>query len=317
MKRDEIERLLMDESRESLRARAEAVLLARKGPHVFVRGLIEFSNICRRNCLYCGLRAPNSSVVRYRLGREDILAAARDAVSQGADTIVLQSGEGACDAAWLAGIVAEIKNSLNVPITLSCGERPDQDYALWREAGASRYLLKHETADRDLYARLHPGHDLSERIDALKRLKALGYEIGGGFMVGLPGQKIETLAADVALCQDLELDMCGVGPFIPQEETPLAAAAAGSVDLTLRVLSLLRLALPKANLPATTALASLEPNDGQTLGLMAGANVLMPSFTPPAQARNYRIYDHKNRVGMAEAARVIESCGRAHGLRPA
>lgn len=316
MTRKDILRLLRDPDAEELRKRAEKALLAAKGSHVHVRGLIEFSNICRRNCLYCGLRAQNSALRRYRLSQEEILAAAAGAIAQGADSIVLQSGEGSCDPAWLAEVVAELKKHEGIAITLSVGEGQARDYALWRNAGASRYLIKHETASPALYARLHPGHKLGERIRALLALRDLGYEIGSGFMIGLPGQKLEDLAGDIALCRALRVDMCGAGPFIPQADTPLAGEACGSVALTLRALSVLRLALPWANLPATTALASLDPEKGQTAGLMAGANVLMPSFTPPRAAVQYRIYDHKNRVGMANAVRAIEKAGRSHGLRP-
>lgn len=308
--------MIRDMDAGQLREQAASVLMAARGTHVYVRGLIEFSNICRRNCLYCGLRRQNAALIRYRLSQEEILAAAADAVEQGVDTIVLQSGEGACDPAWLAEVVAELKKLEGIAVTLSVGECSTRDYALWRDAGASRYLIKHETASPALYAMLHPGHKLVERIHSLRTLADLGYQIGSGFMIGLPGQKVEDLAADIALCRILRVDMCGAGPFIPQADTPLAGEAPGSVDLTLRVLSALRIALPRAHLPATTALASLDPEKGQTAGLEAGANVLMPSFTPPKAAARYQIYDHKNRVGVAQAAQAIERAGRSHALRP-
>lgn len=314
MRREDIIWLLKNESPEILRERAEKTLLERKGRHVFVRGLLEFSNICRRNCIYCGLGASVPNVSRYRLATAEILAACREASARGVDSIVLQSGEGACDAAWLAEIVREISR-MGLIVTLSVGERPASDYQLWREAGASRYLLKHETADSALYAALHPGHNLHERVKCLKILSELGYEAGSGFMVGLPGQSLESLADDILLCANLGVAMCGVGPFIPHAGTCLAHAPAGSPQLVLRVLSLLRLVLPDANLPATTALATLDPENGQTLGLRAGANVLMPSFTPADNALHYRIYDHKRKVDIASAARAIERAGRTHNLR--
>lgn len=289
--------------------------LAAPGSHVFARGLIEFSNICRRNCLYCGLRAQNRALRRYRLSHEQILDAARLAASCGVDTIVLQSGEGACEAEWLAEVVRAVRLELKLPVTLSVGERAAGDYELWLDAGASRYLLKHETADRALYARLHPGHDLKERLDCLKLLRELGYEIGSGFMIGLPGQRLNSLVDDIMLCRELHVDMCGAGPFIAQKDTPLAACASGVPELALRVLSALRLALPWANLPATTALATVDRVAGQTNGLLAGANVLMPSFTPTAEAQDYVIYDSKNRVSIADAAKAIEAAGRKHSLR--
>lgn len=314
MTRNEILQYLREDAAGNLARDAEACALAGKGRHVNVRGLIEFSNICRRNCRYCGLRVQNKSVKRYRLELDQILAAARSAKEAGVDTIVLQSGEGACDAAWLAEATGAVKAETGLPITLSVGERPARDYELWAKAGANRYLLKHETSDEALYAKLHPGHCLRERLDCLKLLRELGYEIGSGFMIGLPGQSLESIANDVLLCRDLHVDMCGAGPFLPQRDTPLADAPRASTGLALRVISILRLALPWANLPATTALASLDPLNGQINGLRSGANVLMPSFTPPEQAASYAIYDQKNRIPVKEAARAIESAGRVHSL---
>lgn len=315
MEKSEILHFLKGNDWESLRERALQTTLERKGRHVFARGLIEFSNICRRNCLYCGLRRQNSKVSRYRLGMDEIMAAAEAAACRGVDTIVLQAGEGAAEPAWLAEIIVEISQKLKLAVTLSLGECSEAHYKLWRDAGAKRYLLRHETSDPALYARLHPGFDLQDRLKCLRLLADLGYEAGGGFMVGLPGQSIESIADDIILCRELGLAMCGVGPFIAQHNTPLAQCANGSPRLALRAVALLRLALPDANLPATTALASLDPELGQTQGLLAGANVLMPSFTPPEKARSYAIYDNKNRVAAADAMRAIESAGRSHCLR--
>lgn len=311
MRRAEILHLLFETPWEVLRQRAAATLAREKGSHVFVRGLIEFSNQCRRNCRYCGLRAPNRKLTRYALDADEILAAAREAVAGGVDTIVLQSGEYAVDAAWLAGVIDAIRRELIVPVTLSVGEQPVAACALWREAGAERFLLKHETADADLYAALHPGHTLAERVAQLRLLRGLGYEIGSGFMLGLPGQRPESLADDILLAQELGVEMCGVGPFIAQADTPLAAQPSGPVDLTLRVMAVLRLALPWANLPATTALATLDPNTGQAEGLRAGGNVLMPSFTPPRYRQEYRIYDNKNRVSLQDARKAVAAAGRS------
>lgn len=314
MKQAEILDLLRNEPWPNLRREAEKILLAQKGRHVYVRGLLEFSNICRRNCLYCGLRAQNNEVVRYRLDREQILASAASAAGFGVDTIVLQSGEGACNAEWLAEVIGDIKRLYGLPVTLSVGERSRADYRLWKQAGADRYLIKHETADADLYARLHPGYSLDQRIWALERLRDEGYEIGSGFMIGLPGQSLESIAADIALVREMHVDMCGAGPFIAQSHTPLASEAGGSVQLALRVLAVLRICLPWANLPATTALATVDPAEGQINGLRAGANVLMPSFTPEKYAANYTIYDNKNRVSIARAAEAISNAGRTCDL---
>lgn len=314
MEKREVLRLLRDEPWEKLREKAENTLLRTKGRHVFARGLVEFSSICQRNCLYCGLGRQNRKALRYRLEIPEILAAAQKAASHGADTIVLQSGEGAADAGWLAEVIGEIRDRLGLPITLSVGECDIKDYQLWHRAGAKRFLLRHETANVDLYRRLHPGYSLENRLRCLKALKETGYETGGGFIVGLPWQSLEILADDILLTRDLQVDMCGVGPFIPQQDSPLANFPAGSPQLTLRVIAILRLLMPNANLPATTALASLDPATGQTDGLRAGANVLMPSFTPEKCAEAYKIYDNKHSVAVEEAIRAIEGAGREHNL---
>ncbi|WP_367312903.1 radical SAM protein [uncultured Desulfovibrio sp.] len=224
MERADILHLLYDADAGDVRRRAGETLLRVKGTRVFVRGLVEFSNVCRRNCRYCGLRAPNRKLARYTLTQAEVLEAAARAVASGADSIVLQSGEGATDAVWLAEVVREIVRSLRVPVALSVGERPARDYALWRDAGATRYLLKHETADPALYARLHPGHSLAERVACLRVLAGLGYAAGTGFMTGLPGQTPDSLADDILLARELGVTMCGAGPFIPQADTPPACA---------------------------------------------------------------------------------------------
>lgn len=295
---------------EALRQRAAESLEHHKGKHVFLRGLVEFSNVCRRNCLYCGLRGANSTLERYTLTQDEILAAATEAVAAGMDTIVLQSGEYNVDPRKLAEVIERITTELHVPVTLSVGEQPYEAYALWKEAGAKRFLLKHETADPALYARLHPGYSLAERVAKLRQLRELGYEIGSGFIVGLPGQTLRTLADDILLVRDMGVSMCGAGPFIPQKDTPLASYPAGTARLTLQVMSVLRLALPYANIPATTALATVDPDFGQKDGLLAGGNVLMPSFTPPRYRENYCIYDDKNRVSAEKAREAVKEAGR-------
>ena len=308
--RAELLHLLFAAPYETLRARADAARAAYVGDTVRLRGLVEFSNHCLRNCRYCGLRRENRNLRRYRLSRSRILEAAALAVASGADSIVLQSGEWRENPRWLAGVIREIKARWPVAVTLGVGEQPESSYALWKEAGADRFLLKHETADPRLYADLHPGHSLDERIAALRVLRKLGYEVGSGFIVGLPGQRPETLADDILLVRELGVSMCGAGPFLPQADTPLGHEAHGSVELALRVMAVLRIALPHANLPATTALATLDPVAGQREGLRAGGNVLMPGFTPPELRQEYRLYDNKRRVGMEEARRAIAEAGR-------
>ena len=315
MQREDILELLFATPYAVLRERAGQAVSWEKGSHVQVRGLVEFSNVCRRNCRYCGLWAASGRVARYTLSRNAILEASARAVSLGADTIVLQSGEYAIEPHWLAGLVADIGRELHVPVTLSVGEHPHEAYALWKEAGAARFLLKHETADPDLYARLHPGYELAGRIGHLRVLRELGYEVGTGFMVGLPGQKPESLADDILLARELNVSMCGVGPFIPQADTPLGTQPGGSAEMTLRVMAVLRLALPWANIPATTALATVDAVSGQREGLLAGGNVLMPGFTPPEYREQYCIYDNKNRVDMESARTAIEGAGRTHALK--
>ena len=313
-RREDILALLFQTPLDALRDQAALALENNKGNHVFVRGLVEFSNECRRNCRYCGLRAANQNLVRYCMDKGEILQAAEKAVGAGVDTIVLQSGESDIDAHWLAEIITEIVTRFGVAVTLSVGEQPYRACALWRDAGACRFLLKHETADRQLYAALHPGHSLDERLENLKMLRGLGYEIGSGFIVGVPGQKPETLADDILLAHSLGVSMCGAGPFIPQADTPLGKNEGGPVDLTLRVMAVLRIVLPWVNLPATTALATLDPLRGQAEGLRMGGNVLMPSFTPQKRREQYCIYDNKHRVVMTEVRTIIAMAGRTHKL---
>lgn len=314
VRRENILKLLFATPYAELRHRAARITAREKGSHVFVRGLVEFSNVCRRNCRYCGLRAANRLLVRYTLSKDEIMETATEAVAAGADTIVLQSGEYAVPPQWLAGVVDAIRRDLHVPVTLSVGEQPRAACALWKEAGAARFLLKHETADPRLYARLHPGHTLAERLAGLRMLRELGYEAGSGFMVGLPGQKPESLADDILLARELRVSMCGVGPFIPQADTPLGTRPGGTAELTLRVMAVLRIALPWANIPATTALATVDAVAGQKEGLLAGGNVLMPGFTPPGHREHYRIYDNKNRVDTAAVRMAVEAAGRTHTL---
>jgi biotin synthase len=296
---------------DELFAEADAVRSKSVGDGVYLRGIVEFSNHCVRNCLYCGLRRANTNITRYRMTPDEVVAAALRTASLGVGTVVLQSGDDLdYPAGGIADIISRIKDQADIKVTLSLGERPFPDYELWRDVGADRYLMKHETADAALYDRLHPGKHVKERLAALRYLKELGYEIGSGFIVGLPGQTAQTLAHDIELVRELGVDMCGSGPFLPQADTPLSTAARGDKETSLRVLALLRLACPTINLPATTALASLDPGRGQLMALRAGANVIMPNFTPRACREHYRIYDHKEAVGLKSATAVIRQAGR-------
>lgn len=315
MQRSEIFELLSI-PHEELRLQADLMRKKVLGDHVNVRALIEFSNFCICNCRYCGLRRANTHLRRYCISCEELIQAVDTAVSAGTDTIVLQSGENpAQPAEQIAEYVRRIKTRHpHMAVTLSVGERSREEYALWKAAGADRFLIKHETANPRLYAHLHPGRSLRERLRALEDLADLGYVVGSGFIVGVPGQSIEDIVEDILLVQDLKVGMCGVGPFVPQADTPFSGQQRGSVPLTLRIMSILRLALPSVHLPATTALATLDPVQGQCDGLRAGGNVLMPSFTPEAYRKDYRIYDNKKRVGITDAIAAIKAAGRTCSL---
>jgi len=280
---------------EWLRNEAMRIRLETKGNEILTRGLIEISNHCRNNCLYCGIRAGQRSVVRYRMTADEIVETANYASSQGFGTVVLQGGEDPTHTAeWIASVVSRIRKNLpDIAITLSIGERPCEDYALWREAGANRYLLRHETATKEHYQQLHPSAmSFENRRRCLWDLKELGYETGAGMMVGSPYQTEDNLIEDLHFLEELQPDMIGVGPFIHAEGTPFESFADGSLQTTLRLISLLRIRHPHANIPATTALAALQP-DGRELGLKAGANVIMPNVTPPQYRENYRLYNRK------------------------
>ncbi|NPV72001.1 MAG: [FeFe] hydrogenase H-cluster radical SAM maturase HydE [Firmicutes bacterium] len=292
------------------------------GDEVYLRGIIEFSNYCVRNCHYCGLRAANAGLQRYRMSLAETVGAAEKAARLGVGTVVLQSGEDPFwDAPALAEVVREIKRRTGLAVTLSVGDRPREDYALWREAGADRYLLKHETADPELFRGLRPGTTLADRLTCIRHLRELGYQVGSGNMVGLPGQTLASLADDIVLLQELDVEMAGIGPFIPHPQTPLAASSPGEVDLSLRVLAVARLAVPWAHIPATTALGTADPQ-GRQKALRCGANVVMPNVGPTGYRPLYQIYPGKICLDeMAEKCliclgRMIGGLGRATGQGP-
>jgi len=291
--RREIVELLTTTPFQDVIERADAVRKNFCGNIVHRRGIIEFSNVCIRSCDYCGLRGPNRAIRRYRMSTEEIVEAARLVHGKGLRTLVLQSGEDPYySTEMICRVVAEIKSWGDTAVTLSLGVRPAEEYRLFREAGADRYLLKEETTDAALYARVHSGKPLAPRIRALCALKSLGFETGGGVMVGLPGLSAEMLADDLLLARELELDMFSVSPFIPHPNTPLTDMRPGALHQSLRMLAAARIVLEDAHLPATTALATLHPK-GWEFGLLAGANVIMTSETPLCYRGDYEIYPNR------------------------
>lgn len=281
------------------------------GRQIFVRGLIEFTNYCKNDCYYCGIRRSNKNAARYRLTQEEILECCRAGYGLGFRTFVLQGGE---DYFYsdedIAAIVRAIKaQHPDCAVTLSIGERSRKTYALWKKAGADRYLLRHETADCAHYAKLHPAElNAKNRQNCLYTLKELGYQAGAGFMVGSPYQTAENLADDLMFLQKLRPQMIGIGPFIPHHDTPFKGEPAGSVELTLVLLAVLRLLFPHVLLPATTALGTLAPG-GRLLGIKAGANVIMPNLSPQNVRGKYLLYDNKLHTG-AEAAEALNELQR-------
>lgn len=266
---------------------------------VYLRGLIEFTNYCKNNCYYCGIRRDNKHAERYRLSASEILACCKTGYELGYRTFVLQGGE---DNYFTDDRITEIIRSIKVTypacaVTLSIGEKSSESYQKYYDAGADRYLLRHETATDEHYARLHPKElSLSARRQCLYELKGIGYQVGAGFMVGSPCQTAENLAADLLFLSELQPEMVGIGPFIPHQETVFRSEKPGSIDLTLLMLALTRLLLPKALIPATTALATLHPA-GREMGLRAGANVVMPNLSPPSVRKKYSLYNNKSCTG--------------------
>ncbi len=270
---------------------------------VYLRGLIEISNICKNDCLYCGIRKSNQNCERYRLTEEEILSCCEEGYNLGFRTFVLQGGEdGYFTDRVMIPLLYTIKERYpDCAITLSLGERSYKSYESLFDAGADRYLLRHETADRDHYQSLHPSNlSYDIRMQCLKNLKKIGYQVGCGFMVGSPNQTSKTLAKDLRFIETFKPDMCGIGPFIPHCDTPFKDAPAGSLELTLFLLSLIRLIHPNILLPATTALGSLHP-EGRERGILAGANVIMPNLSPASVRKKYALYNGKLSDG-AEAA---------------
>lgn len=316
LSKDELIQILSDESINNfLFKTADEVREKYVGNEVHLRGLIEFSNICKCNCKYCGLRKDNSELERYRLSIEEAYDFAKKAKEYGYKTVVLQSGEDSYySVERLVKLLQDIKK-LDLAITLSIGERPYEEYKAFKEAGADRYLIRIETTDKELYKKMHPNMSFENRVRCLKDLKTLGYEVGTGCLVGLPEQTIESLANDILFFKEIDADMIGIGPFIPNQNTPLKDAKGGTFEMALKVMALTRILLPTINIPATTAMETLNPN-GRLIALQSGANVVMPNVTEGDYRRKYEIYPGKICVGDTPAhcrgciSGKIQSIGR-------
>ncbi|MGN0453803.1 MAG: [FeFe] hydrogenase H-cluster radical SAM maturase HydE [Ruminococcus sp.] len=283
------------ESLEYLRQKAEKQRQEIFGRDIYMRGLIEFTNYCKNDCLYCGIRRSNKNAQRYRLTREEILDCCKNGYDLGFRTFVLQGGE---DAYYTDDIIVEtvreIKSQFpDCAVTLSIGEKPKESYKRYFDAGADRYLLRHETASAEHYSLLHPKDlSLENRMECLKNLKEIGFQTGCGFMVGSPYQTVENLAEDLIFIEKFKPHMVGIGPFIPHKDTPFRNEKSGTLEMTLKLLAIIRLILPKVMLPSTTALGTINPR-GRELGILWGANVVMPNLSPTTVRKKYMLYDNK------------------------
>lgn len=287
---------------------ARQIAQAVYGRDIFVRGLIEFTNYCKNDCYYCGIRRSNQKADRYRLTREELLSCCHHGHELGFRTFVLQGGEdGFYSDDWFVETIRQIKRAYpDCALTLSVGERSYDSYKRFYEAGADRYLLRHETADRQHYEKLHPGElSFSHRKECLYALKEIGYQVGCGFMVESPHQTVETLAEDMLFIHDLKPHMIGIGPFIPHKDTPFHEQPQGSLEKTLFLISLLRIMEKHALIPATTALGTIHPK-GRELGILLGANVLMPNLSPVSVRKKYALYD--NKICTGEEAAECKNC---------
>ena len=338
--RQELIELLAQEDFTPVYQLADEVRRRTVGNEVHIRAIIEFSNICVRQCKYCGLNSNHQGIEYYQMTADEILSTAEQAIKAGYKTIVLQSGENpALDREWMGDIIRRI-TQMGAVVTLSIGELPYEDLKFYRECGAGRYLLKHETSDPQIYAGLHPCGTLEQRAECLKNIHELGYETGSGFMIGLPGQSLETVADDLLLLKELNCKMAGIGPFIPHPDTPLADAEPGSPELTKRAVALTRLLIPDANLPVTTALGVVEKRRTTQDGLSerqqlagsaqesrlpqqsenafsCGANVVMKKVTPDEYKKAYEIYPAKlDKTDIERDRKLLEEQIRALGRIP-
>ncbi|HRU39682.1 MAG TPA: [FeFe] hydrogenase H-cluster radical SAM maturase HydE [Candidatus Goldiibacteriota bacterium] len=281
---------------------AEELCEANFAKNVYIRGIIEFSNNCRRNCSYCGIRRANLREERYRMSLPEILDTAGRMRSEGIMTAVLQGGEDIQSDNELITAIAAIKAKYDMAVTVSIGERSASTYARFRDAGADRFLLRIETTDKELFRNLHPDDDFDERMNCLHTLKSLGFETGTGIMTGLPGQTMESIANDLLFFREFKPEMVGLGPFLPHKYTPLSHEKGGGIFLALKAMALTRILLPGANIPATTAMGTADPK-GREKALKYGANVIMPNYTPLKYREHYMLYDNKICTG--------EMCARA------
>ncbi len=311
--------LKTDEYNEALFSAADKVRKSIYSDSVYIRGLIEFTNYCKNDCYYCGIRCGNKKALRYRLSEEEILSSAENGYSLGFRTFVLQGGE---DPYFtdekICSLVYKIKERFpDTAVTLSIGEKSRESYLDYFNAGADRYLLRHETADNDHYKKLHPSSmSPDNRKRCLFDLKEIGYRVGSGFMVGSPYQTFENILSDLKFLSSLDPDMIGIGPYISHRETPFSGFENGSLSMTLKLISILRLMFPHALIPATTALGTIDKN-GRELGLKAGANVVMPNLSPVGVRKKYELYENKICTGeeAAECRRCLEARVRRAGYR--
>lgn len=314
------------EDLEELYRKADALRREKMGDDVYIRGIIEFSNVCANNCLYCGIRASNEKVERYTIKPDEILEIACGMVNTPLTTVVLQSGEspGISDEE-LGTLVRTIKEKTSLSITVSVGNRSYETYRYWRDCGMDRYLLRFETSDADLFRRLHPGSTLEDRLVCIGYLKELGVQAGSGFMIGLPGERMETLANNILLCRTLDLDMIGIGPFIPHPGTPLGSEKNmydDNPEMFFKALAALRIFNPDAHIPATTAYDVIFPGKGRDMALQRGANIFMPNNTPIRCKLRYFLYPGKPSVDespeecIESAIMRIQALGRRVGSGP-
>lgn len=321
-------RFLMAEAEDlnELYRKADMVRRENMGDDIFIRGIIEFSNVCGNNCLYCGIRAANTNVRRFTIRPDEIVSIAREMAKTAMTTVVLQSGEnsGLTDDE-LGNVILQIKKETELAITVSVGNRSGEVYRRWRDCGMDRYLLRFETSDPVLFSRLRPGSSLDDRLSCIGHLKDLGVQTGSGFMIGLPGETIEILADNILLCRTLDLDMIGIGPFIPHPDTPLGREQnvyEDNQEMFFKVLATLRLFNPDAHIPATTAYDVVFPDTGRDLVLQRGGNIYMPNYTPVVYKQEYFLYPGKPYVDespkdtMASTVKRIEALGRRIGQGP-
>ena len=311
---------------ENLYREADAIRHREMGDEIYIRGIVEFSNICAHNCLYCGIRASNNNVKRYSMSGDEIMEAAFSMERSSLSTIVLQSGEapGIRDEE-IGAIIGRIKKETALAVTISVGNRPKETYEYWHKCGMDRYFLRFETSDPELFSRLHPGCTLEERLACLGYLRDLGIQTGSGFMIGLPGETIDILAGNILICREFDLDMIGIGPYIPHPDTPLGDTTNAYTDnpeVFFKALAVLRLFNPDAHIPATTAFDAVFPGEGRTLALQRGANIFMPNSTPVNYRKDYLLYPGKPGVDedpeqcLHSAIVRIRSLGRSIGKGP-